>query len=382
MLLLLAWFACAPTDQDQGSTDVTDVTDVATDASDPSDEATDLPDLGPCEGADCLYRPAESYDVDEPTVVETITYTDLLGEPRAVPIAVYRPRGAAEPAPIVLLSHGGASGKDNPLNSMEHWAPVIARAGYVAVAIAHLGRSEESYDAACAEIGVQTNIECAIKVGWDRPNDTAAVLDWLESMEETQPGRLDLDRIYLIGHSAGAGNALMIAGAKRNYRCAQPLGHIDPDQACDPADLVSKADARVKAVVAMSPQGPDNEGFMETSFDTVDRPVLVGTGVADGEYDIGEPANRREVITHLPAGEKYELFLDDRGAVHTLFEGSTSECENFADAARCADMERWVQTTALAFLDAQAWSRPEAMAWLVSDRLVTAAAGDATWSRK
>lgn len=313
---------------------------------------------------------------------DAIRYLDVLGDERVVPIAIYKPDGAPTPMPVVLLSHGGADGKDDPTNSMQHWAPTFAEAGYYTVAIAHKGREQANYDAVCAAIGVQTDIPCAIKVGWDRPHDTAAVLDWLETTAAAHPGTLDLDRIYLVGHSAGAGNALMIAGARRNYRCAQPLGHVDPDQACDEADLVSLADDRVKAVVAMSPQGPDAEGFMATSFDTVDRPVLIGTGLADGDVDIGEPESRRQVFTHLPAGGKYELFVNDRGAVHTLFEGSTDACENVAEPARCAEMEAWVQSTALAFLDAQALGRAEATAWLASDDIETASAGTAEWQRK
>lgn len=373
MWLLLTMLACGPqNDAPSTETDVTDTTDAA--------EITDA--LGDCEGADCLYRTGRDYENGDRNVIETIVYDDVLGNPRSVPIAVYRPRDPPRPTPVVLLSHGGSSGKDDPLNSMEHWAPVIAEAGYIAIAIAHRGRETADYDAVCAALGVQADIPCAIKVGWDRPHDVAAVLDWVEATEADQPGSLDLENVFLVGHSAGAGGALMIAGAKRNFRCAQPLGHIDPDQRCDAADLVSLADARVKAVVAMSPQGVDNEGFMETSYDTVDRPVLLGTGMADGEYNIGEPADRREVFTHVPVGEKYELFLDDRGAVHTLFEGATTECDDHATAARCDEMLRWVMTTALAFLDAQSSGRPEARAWLASDAIERASAGDAEWQQK
>lgn len=343
---------------------------------------TDAVDTVPCEGAACIYDPGRSFPNGDRTVSDTIRYADILGDERVVPIAIYKPSAAPTPMPIVLLSHGGADGKDDPTNSMQHWAPTFVEAGYYTVAIAHKGRSQDNYDAVCAALEVQTDIPCAIKIGWDRPHDTAAVLDWLEASAAEHPGALDLDRIYLVGHSAGAGNALMIAGARRNFKCAQPLGHVDEHQACAEADLVSLADPRVKAVIAMSPQGPDNDGFMESSFETVDRPVLIGTGMADGEYDIGEPENRRLVFTHLPAANKYELFVNDRGAVHTLFEGNTTECENVAEPARCAEMETWVRTTALAFLDAVALARPEAVAWLASDNVETASAGTAEWQRK
>jgi predicted dienelactone hydrolase len=372
MLWFVALVACGTKD-----TEPVDTVDTDTADTDPLDTDTDT--AMSCDGADCLYDPGRSYPNVQVTTFDTISYTDELGDPRPVPVAVYRPTDAPAPLPIVLLSHGGASGKTNPLNSMEHWAPVLARAGYVSVAIAHAGREEANYLALCAELGVPDNIPCGIKIGWDRPHDVAAVLDWVETQAAAHPGELDLSRIYLVGHSAGAGNALMIAGARRNYRCALPIDYVDPDQDCQESDLVSLADDRVKAVVALSPQGPGNEGFMESSFETVDRPVLVGTGLADG--DGSEPANRRLVFPGLPDGDKYELYLDDAGAKHTLFEGDVDACETVDTPERCAEMERWIMTTVVAFLDAQD-GRADAQTWLDTDQIETASAGDAEWQTK
>ena len=44
-------------------------------------------------------------------------------------------------------------------------------------------------------------------------------------------------------------------------------------------------------------------------------------------------------------------------------------------------MEEWIQTTALAFLDAQA-GRAVAQTWLSTDSIAVASAGDAEWQRK
>lgn len=384
MLTMLLLVACDPQVDEAEPGDSADRVDTA-DAGDTADTA-DTAETGDtagadCAGAECLYSPGRSYEPGAVDVIETIYYTDILGDERAVPIAVYRPADAPKPMPVVVLSHGGAGGKSDPLNSMEHWAPIFAQAGYVAVAVAHAGRDDANYEEVCAALGVDPDIPCGIKIGWDRPHDVRAALDWLDATAAEQPGALDLDHVFLIGHSAGAGGALMIAGATRNYRCALPIGFEDPDQDCQEADLVSLADDRVRAVVAMSPQGPDNDGFMDSSFDTVDRPVLIGTGLADGEEAIGEPANRRLVFPLLPAGEKYELFVDDRGATHTLFEGDVSACEGIDDADRCAEMERWIQTTAVAFFDAQL-GLAGATAWLATDSIEIASGGDAEWQRK
>jgi len=71
--------------------------------------------------------------------VEGLTFTDIIGDTRNVNSAIYRPLDAPTPLPVLLLSQGGASGKTDPLKSMESWAPLLAKAGYLAVAIAHEG---------------------------------------------------------------------------------------------------------------------------------------------------------------------------------------------------------------------------------------------------
>jgi predicted dienelactone hydrolase len=109
---------------------------------------------------------------------------------------------------------------------MDKWAAVVASAGYIAVAIAHAGRSEQDYAALCDHLKVSDAIQCAIKINWDRPHDVRAVLDWLErkNTEASWKSVLDLSRIAHIGHSAGAGAGQMLGGVTRNLRCAQPFG--------------------------------------------------------------------------------------------------------------------------------------------------------------
>jgi len=329
---------------------------------------------GPEDRQACLYRTEGDYEV-QILEVPGLGYTDLLGAARNVNVAIYRPLSAPTPLPVVLLSHGGASGKVDPMKSMEHWAPVIARAGYLAVAIAHEGRDDASYAALCQALAVDPDHVCSVKVSWDRPNDVARVLAYLDerSREGGLAGILDLTRVAHVGHSAGAGAALMSVGATRNYTCALPFGYSDPDQDCRVEDLVSQALDEIDVAIAMSPQGPGSEGFMAESYGAVTRPVLIGTGANDG--DAGEPDNRLAIFPLLPAGDKHRLYVDDQGAKHTLFEGSLEACSPIAGQAKCERMRQAIFATALAFLDAYLRDSDAARAWLASDDLETAGDG-------
>lgn len=348
-------------------------------AADASDAVS--PACGPGDRPACLYLPAHTFEV-RTHEVRDLTYTDITGAERSVHIAIYRPVDAPAPAPVVLLSHGGASGKSDPFKSMEHWAPVIAAAGYFTVAIAHEGRDDASYAALCEALATNPLHACGVKLSWDRPNDVRRVIAFLDE-RATQgqfAGLFDMERIAHLGHSAGASAALVSVGATRNFKCALPFGFEDPDQDCRVEDLVSQVIDRIDVAVAMSPQGPDQEGFMDASYGAVTRPVLMATGANDG--DPGEPEGRASLFPLLPEGDKYRLFIDDQGAKHTLFEGSVEACTPIAGQDKCVAMRSAIFATGLAFLDAHLRGDAAAAAWLASEDLVTAGGGIFSFDRR
>mgnify|MGYP001227374887 CR=1 FL=1 len=214
------------------------------------------------------------------------------------------------------------------------------------------------------------------------------VLDWLEikAEEEKLKGVMDLTRVAHFGHSAGAGCAMMLAGATRNYVCAQSFtadqGAIVP---CDVADLVSKVEPRIKAVLAFSPQGPNNDGFMTESFATVGIPVLIATGQGDGDAP-GEPENRKQVFELMGASEdaahRFMLFIDDPGAQHTFFEAEVKACQKVTTEERCDEMQTWLVASALAFLDHQLRGRVQALTWLTSGSVEELSRSTASLTRK
>jgi dienelactone hydrolase len=345
-------------------------------------------DTAPVDGpaTTSLYVPASSFEV-EVLSFEGIDYMDVLGLERSLNVAIYRPVDAPTPAPIVLMSHGGASGKTNPTQVLPEWAKRVASTGYVVVAIAHPKRDADSYQALCDHLGVSDEIQCALKINWERPHDVTRVLDWLEEQvqSESWSGVLDLTRIAHLGHSSGAGCSMMLAGAPRNYVCAQPYGMAQGEVvACAEADRVEKRDARVKAILAFSNQGPEQDGFMASSFGQIDGPVLIGTGSADG--DEGEPDNRTKAFELLKASdaeeERFLIFIDDPGAVHTLFSAELGACEKISGEARCKEMRDWLYASALAFLDYELNQIPQAGAWLREGGPTTPSHGAASWAKK
>lgn len=351
----------------------------------------------------CLYAPAAFHGVDP--MRYDASYTDITGTLREVPVAVRIPLGATGPLPVVIWSHGGAEGHADPKGSLAEWSDVTARAGYLTISLAHKPRAHDRHTpgnraALCAAIDARAlartwNLgDRAVcnqfkYLNWDRPHDLIAVLDALPQWNASGPlrGRIDLDRIALAGHSAGSGGVLSVGGAWRNFTG-------------DVLDLSDRA-RRAKALIALSPQQPGNEGFFDTdhdrpqqSWDRIERPLLVGTGDGDSTCKpLAEPGScfgdlpygRRIAFERAPAGGKYLLYLHDARTFHGLFGLDTGDAKCTASALaqqRCDDTAALLAATALAFLDAHLKQRPQAQAWLAGQAAELASGGVAEWRRR
>jgi hypothetical protein len=222
----------------------------------------------------CLYFPGNRFLFQ--TATRHATYTDHAGLPRTIEFAVRKPNGAPVPMPVMIWSHGGADGKTNSLTTLPAWSEVTAAAGYLTISIAHTPRSDHERAQLCRSIGIEEFASCELfkHLNWDRPFDISAVIDELERMNQLGElgGQIALNRIAVGGHSAGAGGALSVAGALRNFT-GTPASLTDP---------------RPVAFLAFSPQQPGTEGFFDTDFrkplhswHSIRRPVLTGTGDGD-----------------------------------------------------------------------------------------------------
>ncbi|HEU4889185.1 MAG TPA: hypothetical protein VFV49_14965 [Thermoanaerobaculia bacterium] len=202
--------------------------------------------------------------------------------------------------PLIIFSHGFGAKREAYVGLSAHWASQ----GYVVIKPAHSdsGRLQLS------------NVEQAWRdqtpADWrNRVRDVTAIMDGLDRIEESYPelkGKIDRAKIGVGGHSYGAFTAMLLGGAK-----TYPGG-------------TSYADPRVKAVVAMSPQGPSETfGLTTESWKEVRVPILFMTGTLDRGMSDGEtPEWRRQAFELAPAGDKWLVVLE--GVAHASFTGRIS----------------------------------------------------------
>jgi hypothetical protein len=353
----------------------------------------------------CAYVPPVAYAVG-PERLAKVRYVDILGSTREIQIEVRTPLGAAN-APVVVWSHGGAEGKRRAHGVGREWGRVFNEAGYVSVHIAHVGRSTADDTAVCNALGLSgcgaacaSSASCTAHPGgecidsvchyykplnWDRPNDVGAVLDWIET-EAAAGGHLagvvDVSRIAYAGHSAGAGSAMMVAGASRTYG--------------DSLERVL-ADERPIAFVSCSPQGVGEDGFTAASFDAsaclatgadartcLGRPHLFLTGAGDDTNGV-TAETRRDPYDLAPAGDKHLFWILEEAARHGTFELDPGPCTTYStgamlDPARCLDYEEWLSNVMVAFLDAHVRALPDAALYLESTAPSDFAGGAADWT--
>jgi predicted dienelactone hydrolase len=141
----------------------------------------------------------------------------------------------------------------------------------------------------------------------DRVRDVTLILDSLNDIEKNYPelaGKMDHARIGVGGHSYGAFTATLTAGARTFGNPPLTLG-----------------DPRVKAIIAMSPQGvASNRGLTVDSWRDVKVPAMYMTGSRDfGANESESPEWRRTPFDHSSAGDKYFVLIDRAG--HMTFTG-------------------------------------------------------------
>lgn len=199
--------------------------------------------------------------------------------------------------PLIIFSHGFGATRQAYVGLSSHWASQ----GYIVIKPAHVdsGRLQSS--------GVVEAWESQTQADWrNRVRDITFLIDSLDQLEKAYPelaGKIDRTKIGVGGHSYGAFTAMLVGGV-RTF----------------PGNT-SYADPRVKAVVAMSPQGPDEtRGLTTESWRELHVPTLFMTGTQDrGTTDAQTPEWRRQAYELSPAGDKWLAVLE--GARHASFVG-------------------------------------------------------------
>ena len=175
--------------------------------------------------------------------------------------------------PIILLSHG--QGMSNNLSSLNGYGPLVnfwAAHGFVVIQPTHLSSGTLDLDP-------QTP---GAPMFWrSRVEDMKRILDGREVIEDSVPqikGRLDKDRIAVVGHSMGGHTAGILLGAR--------LTEEDGTE-------VDMAEPRIKAGVLLAAPGGGGEAlsafaaehlpfFRHPGFAEMTTPTLVVVGDQDG----------------------------------------------------------------------------------------------------
>lgn len=283
---------------------------------------------------------------------------------RDVPVRVYVPEapeksekeargGAGEqpmpPYPVIVFSHGMGANRMSYRYVCEH----LATQGYLVVVPTHEGSDTKAIveegkqhrrDKAEGKRDVPVVVENTSdpKNLENRPLDVSFVLDHL-GVDKDLAKLADLSRVGVAGHSFGANTVMEIAG-------------MTVDLPRHPG--ASFRDARVKAVVAMSPQGAGAMGVRVKSWDSVAAPVLFLTGTKD--YGQGERSAtwRREAFDAIKSVDEYLVVLN--GATHMTF-GRGPGLGLDKEQARYTAL---IDATTTAFFDAYVKGDAEAKRWL------------------
>ena len=131
---------------------------------------------------------------------------------------------AGDGLPIVLLSHG--HGPSNHLSSLDGYAPVaqyLAAHGFAVVQPTHLDSKTLPYR--------ESDHPDAPLFWRSRAEDMTHILDHLDAIEDAFPtitGRLDRQRVAVLGHSMGGHTASVLLGARHRDPSGAILDVADP----------------------------------------------------------------------------------------------------------------------------------------------------------
>ena len=223
----------------------------------------------------------------------------------------YIPNNINQPAPVVLISHGFGSVRQNFISVAEH----LASYGFIVAVPEHIG-SDLRYRQELLEGHLSSALSPVEYL--DRPRDISFIIDELEQIVAEDPewsNIINLDKIGVIGDSLGGTTALSLAGASLNIprlrqECKQENVIVDTALIlqCQAINLppveYNLKDSRIKAIISAHPLssaifGPENMA-------NIDIPILISAG----SNDIVTPMATEQIhpFMWLKNESKYLLF--------------------------------------------------------------------------
>lgn len=249
----------------------------------------------------------------------TFTLTDrtpkrlqLTGKARRFPVDLYIPE-RPEPAPVLVISHGFSADRSTYASFARH----LASHGFAVAVPEHPGSSAQRVQAWLAG---QIEEQPQALEFLDRPLDVTFLLDELERRSARRPklkGRLNLEQVGIFGHSFGGYTALALGGGTLNFSTLrQDCGpqvkqtlNVSQILQCQVLELPQEnydlADARVKAVLAVSPM--TRSIFGQQGLEQVKQPVMM----LSASMDTVTPSLLEQIqpFTWLPNKHKYLVVI-------------------------------------------------------------------------
>ncbi|MBD2772218.1 alpha/beta hydrolase [Iningainema sp. BLCCT55] len=240
---------------------------------------------------------------------QTLTLFDRQRQ-RNIPVDLYWSSGNAQD-PLVVISHGfGANRK-----FFSYLARHLASHGITVAAIEHPGSNSTSVNQASDTASLARLLPSTEFI--DRPKDVSFLLDELSKLN-TQPGllqgKLNTEKVTVIGHSLGGYTALSLVGAQVDLEQLRQFCKTSLNIGESPGDWLQCAatslpqrklqllDERVKSAIAFNPLV--GKLFGDKGLTKVTKPVLI----LGGTDDALTPALRHQIkpFTQLQ-GTKYLL---------------------------------------------------------------------------
>ncbi len=271
-------------------------------------------------------------NVDSSGVVERHFELTDADRDRSIPIDLYLPDNWETMAslPVMLITHGYGDTRKNP--TFAGMARHLAAMGFVVALPEHIG-SNHTYQENLAKGLVNESFEAMEFV--NRPLDITFLLDSLERQNKTEfAGRLQLERVGIMGHSFGGYTALAASGGRVNIPKLQQLcaldGKMTPERLnigllleCRLLELQSSPkifrslvdgrlrDDRIGLTIVMS---PISKMFGDQGLAQLTLPVVI----LGGSYDVAAPVvpEQLDAFTQLTTEEKYFYLAEDTS--HTV----------------------------------------------------------------
>jgi predicted dienelactone hydrolase len=218
------------------------------------------------------------------------------------------------------------------------------------------------------------------KAGVDRVADIKLILDNAEALVKAAPGlkdKMDLEKVGVSGHNHGAYTAELIAGASVNI---EETVKAEDGTESKKSETRNVADARIKAILALSPAGPDQGGLTKESFKGLKLPMMTMTGTNDTTGEKQDAAWKKQAYELAPEGGKYHIVIE--GASNSSFTAPRRSFNRGGEQPPADPTFDWVKTSTLQFWNATLKGDEAAKTWLAGEGLKEGTAGKAAIERK